>query len=166
MNIPVDSQRAAHRLGHALRALRLARNWTLEDFEIASEGRIKAVVLGSYERGSRSVSVSKLEAIAAIYEVPITAILIHGSDHSTPFFVNVVIDLRRLRGVLKEKPTKNLLDLDRFTSGIIDYRKDWNGEILSLRNSDLDYLAIMASSSRAKIIEEYTNLKVLFKLKD
>ncbi|MSX70118.1 MAG: helix-turn-helix domain-containing protein [Actinobacteria bacterium] len=166
MNIPVDSEKAKHRLGRTLRALRRSRNWTLEDFEKASDGRIKAVVLGSYERGSRSISVSKLEAIAAIYEVPITAILIHKNNQSTPNFVNVVIDLRKLHGALKENPTRNLLDLNRFTSGIIDYRKDLNGEILSLRNSDLDYLSIMASLDRNNTIKEYADLNILFKTKD
>lgn len=58
------------------------------------------------------------------------------------------------------------MNLNLFTSGIIDFRRDWNGEILSLRNSDLNYLAILATSNPEKILEEYSAEKVLFKIKD
>ena len=105
MNILVDSKESSQRLGRALRALRLARNWTLNDFERASEGQIKAVVLGSYERGSRSISVLKLETIAAIYDVPISGILKDSNDLPILGFRNVIIDLRKLRDVLKSNPS-------------------------------------------------------------
>jgi transcriptional regulator with XRE-family HTH domain len=166
MNILVDSKESSQRLGRALRALRLARNWTLNDFERASEGQIKAVVLGSYERGSRSISVLKLETIAAIYDVPISGILKDSNDLPILGFRNVIIDLRKLRDVLKSNPSKNLVNLNLFTSGIVDFRRDWNGEILSLRNSDLNYLAILANSNPEKILEEYSAEKVLFKTRD
>ncbi len=166
MNILVDSKESSQRLGRALRALRLARNWTLNDFERASKGQIKAVVLGSYERGSRSISVLKLETIAAIYDVPISGILKDSNDLPILGFRNVIIDLRKLRDVLKSNPSKNLVNLNLFASGIIDFRRDWNGEILSLRNSDLNYLAILATSNPEKILEEYSAEKVLFKIKD
>jgi transcriptional regulator with XRE-family HTH domain len=162
----VDSKNSPQRLGSALRALRIARKWTLGDFERASGGKIKSVVLGSYERGSRSISVSKLETIAKIYEVPISGILKDSSERPLIGFQNVIIDLRKLREILKNKPSKNLLDLYQFTSGIVNYRRDWNGEILSLRTSDLNYLAITASMTAEKILAEYAAEKVLFKFKD
>jgi transcriptional regulator with XRE-family HTH domain len=166
MNDPVDSKDSPQRLGSVLRALRIARKWTLDDFERASGGKIKSVVLGSYERGSRSISVSKLETIAEIYEVPISGILKDGSEPPLIGFENVIIDLRKLREILKNEPSKNLLNLYQFTFGIINYRRDWNGEILSLRTSDLNYLAILASTSPEKILAEYAAEKVLFKFKD
>jgi len=166
MNILVDSKESSPRLGRALRALRIARNWTLDDFERASGGRIKAVVLGSYERGSRSISAFKLETIAAIYNVPISGILKDSNDHPILGFRNVIIDLRKLREMLRTYPSKNLVNLNQFASGIIDFRRDWNGEILSLRNSDLNLLAIMASTSPDKILEEYSTEKLLFKIRD
>jgi transcriptional regulator with XRE-family HTH domain len=166
MNILVDSQESQQRLGRALRALRIARNWTLDDFERSSGGRIKAVVLGSYERGSRSISVFKLETIASIYDVPISGILKESNDHPILGFRNVIIDLRKLREVLRNNPSQNLLNLNQFASGIIDFRRDWNGEILSFRNSDLNFLAIMASSSSDKVLKEYSVEKVLFRFKD
>jgi transcriptional regulator with XRE-family HTH domain len=85
-------------LGQALREVRRARKWSLADFEKASHGRIKAVVLGSYERGSRSVSVAKLQAIAEVYGVPISAFFTKNYVENSSLDVpNVIIDLRKLR---------------------------------------------------------------------
>lgn len=166
MNIDVDSRKQPIKLGVALRALRLARNWTLNDFERASGGKIKAVVIGSYERGSRSITVSKLQAITEIYGVPITAVLSVG--HENPYTVsdNVIIDLRRLRIVLETRTSRNLENLNTFITGIVNTRKDYNGEILSLRASDLEFLAIMASSNAERMIAEFANLKIFFTSKD
>jgi transcriptional regulator with XRE-family HTH domain len=166
MNIDVDSTNASHKLGRALRALRIARSWTLNDFERASSGTVKAVVLGSYERGSRSMTVSKLETIIAIYGVPITAVLQSGDALSYAAPKSVIIDLRKLREVRSVKDSKNLMALHTFTSGIANTRKDYNGEILSLRGSDLDFLAIMSSSSREMMLAEFATLKVIFTAKD
>ena len=47
-----------------LRSIRRAQSLSLNDVEIASNGAIKAVVLGSYERGSRSLSVKRAIQIA------------------------------------------------------------------------------------------------------
>ena len=166
MNIDVDNTNGSHKLGRALRALRLARNWTLNDFERASNGEVKAVVLGSYERGSRSITVSKLERIIAVYGVPITAVLQSNSELSNAAPKGVIIDLRRLREVRSLGDSRNLEALHTFTSGIANTRKDYNGEILSLRGNDVDFLAIMISSSREKILAEFASLKVIFTAKD
>src|ERR687890_717777 len=45
------------RLGARLRAIRQQQGLTLQQVEEMSEGRWKAVVVGSYERGDRAVSV-------------------------------------------------------------------------------------------------------------
>jgi len=166
MNRFLDAKDSSLRIGRVLRALRIARNWTLEDFEKASGGKIKSVVLGSYERGSRSISVNKLQAIAAIYEVPISGFFNDHNDRPLHDLDNVVIDLRKLRETLIKNPSKFILHLNHFTAGIIDLRRDWNGEILSIRNSDLNYLAIMSNSSAEKILNEYSSHNVIFKTRD
>ena len=53
-----------------LRSLRKSQSLSLADVESLSHGRIKAVVLGSYERGSRALSVKRALEIAAIYQIP------------------------------------------------------------------------------------------------
>jgi transcriptional regulator with XRE-family HTH domain len=166
MNINVDTHNQSQRLGRALRALRVARNWTLSDFERASGGRVKAVVIGSYERGSRSITVSKLQMIAAIYGVPMSAVLPIDSESSYAISESVIIDLRKLRSTLAINTSKNLLNLNVFITGLVNARRDYNGEILSLRASDLNFLAIMGSTNTKEMVTEFAHLQVLFTSKD
>jgi len=150
-------------LGRKLREIRRIRKWTLKDFENASDGEIKDVVLGSYERGSRSISVSKLRTIAQIYEVPVEVFFGNnqktGSGHHAQ---TIVIDLRKLRETNNWNNVPVLLSILEFTSGVARMRQDWNGEILSLRNADITFLAIMASVSTVELIKEYEGLRILF----
>lgn len=136
----------ARELGRVLREIRLSKKWNLRDFEVASGGRIKDVVLGSYERGSRSISVSKLTIIAATYCVPMSAFFpIEPKIQPENPPERVIIDLRKLRTALLTPQTRTVLLLDQFTKGIITQRNDWNGEVLSLRASDLQILSIMSA---------------------
>jgi transcriptional regulator with XRE-family HTH domain len=139
---------SAEVLGRTLREIRLSRKWSLKEFEIASGGRIKDVVLGSYERGSRSISVSKLETIAETYAIPMSAFFTNKQEFkSTEIHGRVVIDLRKLREVLKAQNSDATMLVDQFVKAIINLRKDWNGEILSLRSSDLVLLSMLTSSA-------------------
>ena len=157
----------AQKLGHALREVRRSRKWTLADFEKASHGRIKAVVLGSYERGSRSISVDKLQMIADIYAVPVGAFFKQSAlENSSLEIPNVIIDLRKMREELNLHSSKMLTLLDQFCCGIINFRKDWNGEILSLRKNDLTFLAIMSETSAENLLQILASKHVLFNLKD
>ena len=61
-------------VGLRLRAMRLARSWSLSDVEVRSNGLLKAVVLGSYERSSRTLSVRRAIQIAELYDIPIEQI--------------------------------------------------------------------------------------------
>ena len=136
----------ARELGRVLREIRLSKKWSLRDFEVASGGKIKDVVLGSYERGSRSISVSKLIVIATTYCVPMSAFFpIEQRTRSEHPRERVIIDLRKLRIALLTPQTRTVLLLDKFTKGIITQRNDWNGEVLSLRSSDLEILSIMSA---------------------
>jgi hypothetical protein len=78
----------------------------------------------------------------------------------------VIIDLRRLREVRSLKDSRSVEALHTFTSGIANTRRDYNGEIISLRGSDVDFLAIMTCSSREKMLAEFASLKVIFTAKD
>lgn len=55
-----------------LRYARQAKGWTLADVEAKSYGKHKAVVIGSYERGQRTISVKKLIELSNFYGVPVT----------------------------------------------------------------------------------------------
>ena len=161
-----NTSAGADLLGRALREVRRGRGWTLADFEKACNARIKAVVLGSYERGSRSVSVDKLQMIAEIYGVPVSAFFTPSFVESSSLDIpNIIIDLRKLREELKLHSSKTLTLLEQFCSGIIDFRKDWNGEVLSLRRSDMGLLAIMSQTSTENLLQILAQQHVLFNLK-
>lgn len=164
MNTHSHDGQSSQSLGHALRQIRKNKKWTLKDFERASGGLIKDVVLGSYERGSRSISVSNLELITSIYEIP-TSSLFPDKSKSTEItsHLRVIIDLRRLREASTQKKSELLFSLNRFTDGIIHLRKDWNGEILSIRSNDLDYLSIFSRGNLEHILQEMHDSGVLIK---
>jgi transcriptional regulator with XRE-family HTH domain len=70
--MPTDYARA---LGGRLRAIRTQQNLSLHGVEEKSEGRWKAVVVGSYERGDRAVTVQRLAELADFYGVPVSELL-------------------------------------------------------------------------------------------
>src|SRR3712207_5315318 len=63
------------RLGSRLRAIRQQQGLTLQQVEEISSGKWKAVVVGSYERGDRAVSVAKLAELSEFYNVPVSELL-------------------------------------------------------------------------------------------
>jgi transcriptional regulator with XRE-family HTH domain len=128
------------RLGERLRAIRRARGLRLQDVENRSDGRFKAVVVGSYERGDRAISAHRLAALATFYDVPLEDVLPDGNT------------VRRARAGSDELP----LALDRLRAGddpeleplarLVHHvqwqRGDYNGRVLTLRGDDLRTLAV------------------------
>src|SRR5947207_7749115 len=71
-----DEQAAyAKALGVRLRAIRTQQGLSLHGVEEKSRGRWKAVVVGSYERGDRAVTVQRLAELADFYGVPVQELL-------------------------------------------------------------------------------------------
>ena len=62
-------------VGVRLREVRKARGDSLDATEKRSQGTWKATVVGSYERGSRSVTVDTLAGLADFYEVAVSDLL-------------------------------------------------------------------------------------------
>ena len=157
----------AKRLGAALRHLRVARKWSLKDFQTHSGGAIKDVVLGSYERGTRSISVAKLITISRVYEVPIHSFFSDTNRSEVAKISNsVIVDLRRLRNLPTNDFSKSVQLLRQFTHSIIALRNDWNGEVLSLRSSDMRYLSMLSDNSVANLNHEFEALEILIKIKE
>ena len=65
----------AKALGGKLRAIRQQQGLSLHGVEQKSGGRWKAVVVGSYERGDRAVTVQRLSELAVFYGVPVSELL-------------------------------------------------------------------------------------------
>lgn len=59
-----------------LRTVRKVKGWTLHEVEEYSHGEVCAVVLGSWERGTRKPSLERLLKLCEeIYRVPLSAIV-------------------------------------------------------------------------------------------
>ena len=150
-----------------LRSLRLSRNLTLTDVEIKSHKKLRAVALGSYERGDRSLSVSKAIELSEFYEVPLSYLLT-GLSPTQSLQREIVIDLRRIKAlsISEEKTTPTQKILFSFLLGIIKERQDFNGEILSLRKSDIEFLTITIGCSSVEFAMYLAQNKMLFETKE
>ena len=150
-----------------LRTLRLSRNLTLAEVEIKSHKRLRAVALGSYERGDRSLSVSKAIELSGFYEVPLSYLLT-GLSPTQSVEKEIVIDLRRIKAlsIVEEKTTPTQKILFSFLLGIIKERQDFNGEILSLRKSDIEFLTITIGCSSVEFAMYLAQNKLLFETKE
>ena len=71
----VANEGYAKALGARLRAIRMQQHLSLHGVERKSGGKWKAVVVGSYERGDRAVSVQRLADLADFYGVPVSDLL-------------------------------------------------------------------------------------------
>ena len=103
----------ARSLGARLRAIRTQQGLSLHGVEEKSEGRWKAVVVGSYERGDRAVTVQRLAELADFYGVPVSALLPeagNGSVVESP--PRLIIDLERLRSAGRARRTARPLRRD------------------------------------------------------
>src|SRR5436309_13145601 len=69
----------AKSLGARLRSIRQQQGLSLQGVEEKSAGRWKAVVVGSYERGDRAVTGSRLAELADFYRVPVAELRPEGS---------------------------------------------------------------------------------------
>jgi transcriptional regulator with XRE-family HTH domain len=146
-------------LGGRLRAIRGQQGLSLQAVEEKSEGRWKAVVVGSYERGDRAISVSKLAELADFYGVPVSHLLPESAgDNRTQRNANrLVLSLERIG----ELPSLQAGPLARFVTNIQVRRGDFNGRVITLRESDLDVLALLYDRSPAAMWELLVDWQVI-----
>jgi transcriptional regulator with XRE-family HTH domain len=145
------------RAAQLLRQLRLKKGLTLKECEVESEGRFKAVVLGSYERGTRAISLQRLQELADFYEVPIQYFFEVGELGALPRASRHTFDLRKLRGSLHMDEKFDLVA--KMLVFFARQRGDWNGEVLSIRASDAALLPIL--SEDIEIIEKLRLYKLI-----
>ncbi len=130
-------------LGARLRAIRQQQGLSLHGVEQRSGGVWKAVVVGSYERGDRAISVHRLAELAAFYGVPVSELLpARGAPAPTPAVPRIVIDLHRL-AELHRGGQAEAAPLARYAAAIQAQRGDYNGRVITLRAEDLRSLAVL-----------------------
>ena len=149
-------------VGARLRVVRNQLGLSLQAVEAASNQEFKASVLGAYERGERAVSVSRLQRLAKLYGVSVDQLLPNEND-ATRWWMSkdaetagaepperpaaqpwqnsdtVTIDLTRLRDV--SGPERDLIR--RFVSMIQVQRQDFNGQLITIRSSDVRAIACL-----------------------
>jgi transcriptional regulator with XRE-family HTH domain len=148
----------AKALGVRLRTIRTQQGLSLHGVEEKSRGRWKAVVVGSYERGDRAVTVQKLAELADFYGVPIAELVPGGTPSAaTEPPPRLIIDLERLHQV----PIDKAGPLMRYAATIQSQRGDYNGKVLSIRQADLRTLAVIYDEPPSALIEELISWRVL-----
>ena len=145
-----------------LRTLRKSRAWTLHDIESRTGGSIKAVVMGSYERGTRAISLARALELANLFAIPISELLSEPNQRrdENPRFNR--FDQRRLAELLSEREDERLGKINTFLVAIAQRRGDWNGEIISLRSTDLDTLTLILEMSQTRLTEWLKEEKISF----
>lgn len=157
------AERYAIELGERLRNVRQQQDLSLHDVEDASDGELKASVVGAYERGERAVSVSRLRALAEFYRVPVSSLLPATSGAPTARASSrtgerLVIDLTALEyeGVADEERAV----IERYVGAIQAQRGDYNGRVLTVRASDVRALAAVLDQEVPAFREHLTAVGV------
>ncbi len=153
------SREYAKALGARLRAIRAQQHLSLHGVERKSGGRWKAVVVGSYERGDRAVSVQRLAELAGFYGVPVSELLPteRVAPSGAPGPNKIVLNLERLQNV----PSEDAGPLVRFAAAIQRERGDYGNRVLSIRNDDLRSLAIMYDTTVEALAQRLVKWQVL-----
>lgn len=137
-------------VGERLRRVRIDKGLSLQDVERRSEGRWKAAVVGSYERGDRNISATRLLELAEFYGVAPAAVLPgDGSAGRATSDNGIMLDLERLEAL-----GSRYAALRRYLETIQVQRGDFNRRVLSIRNEDLRALAVVQETTAADLLAE------------
>lgn len=152
----------AQELGVRLRSIRQQQGLSLHGVESKSKGRWKAVVVGSYERGDRAITVQKLAELADFYGVPVSELLPGGSPTSTAEQPpRLVLDLEKLSSVPADKAGL----LARYAAAIQAQRGDYNGRVLTIRQDDMRTLGVIYDEAPSRLAEQLLAWGVLRPIK-
>jgi transcriptional regulator with XRE-family HTH domain len=164
----MNTQITIQQISARLRAIRISRSLSLSDVEALSKGGLKAVVLGSYERGARTLSVKRAITIAALYDVPLSQLFTEELPVEVISAERTVIDLRAVnkRAHDATHPSyENYLLLARLAQRVVRSRQDWNGEVLSIRQSDMETISVLFDQPISHVLQWMESEKVLLKLR-
>ncbi|MGC1512334.1 MAG: helix-turn-helix domain-containing protein [Acidimicrobiales bacterium] len=143
-------------VGRRLRSVRHQHGLSLQQVEKMSEGRWSASTIGAYERGFRVLNLPRLHELALFYNVPMTALLGKGDTRVEAVTARrVVIDLVALDATDRSPAIVGYL------RHIAQSRGDWNGAVLSIRDSDMWALAALMGTDEGSLVHELADQGVL-----
>lgn len=131
-----------------LRAIRVAAGLTLRQVEIKSRGKWKAVVVGSYERGTRHLSLMRAVELCDFYGADLSEL---GAARNENEEFRAILDLKRL-ALARNLPDDLSRTISRLAGRITSMRGDLNGEVLSIRRQDLENLQFLTDMTRSELI--------------
>ena len=136
-------------VGQRLRAVRRAREMSLDDVERTSGGRWSASAVGAYERGFRNLSLPRLRELAEFYGMPMGVLLgeADGQGRAGGRMAKVVLDLEALGRIEEADPVV------RYLRTIIIERGDFNGRVLSVRRDDIRALCAILHSTEVELFD-------------
>jgi len=119
--------------------------------------------MGSYERGSRAISLARTIEIANLFAIPLSELIeeprkIEGGGNGL-----LIFDLRKLREISSSSDRVEISRIKAFISAICARRRDWNGEVLTLRSGDLDTLTLVLEMTFAEVEDLLNRLQLLLK---
>jgi transcriptional regulator with XRE-family HTH domain len=159
----VENEGYAKALGARLRAIRMQQHLSLHGVERKSDGKWKAVVVGSYERGDRAVSVQRLAELADFYGVPVSDLLppedspFAGAAPGSPPLSRIVLNLDKVAALAD--PQADVLR--RFAQSIVRQRGNLGMRTLNVRHEDLRTLALMYDTTIEALTERLVRWQVL-----
>jgi transcriptional regulator with XRE-family HTH domain len=136
-----------HNPADRLRIIRKSKGWSLQDVERNSNGKWKAVVIGSYERSDRSISLRKAISLMEFYQVPISELFPEISSEVEARSISINL------AKLAVDQSSNSESLRKFTKSIGDRRKDWNGKLLTIRANDLQFLTLLLGLNESATLD-------------
>lgn len=144
-------------VGARLRALRKRRRMSLQAVEEKSGGRLRAVVVGSYERGDRVASIRRIAELADFYGVPIDSLVSDGTGRMPSSAEGkIVLDLDALREAPPESER-----LAGFVASIQRQRNDFVSRTLTIRAEDVSLAALLYEMSPAEFRDKLFTWGVL-----
>lgn len=136
------------RLGEHLRRLRKQKGLSLLEVHSMSDGEFKASVMGAYERGERAVSAVRLARLAALYKLPLQAMLPAAEGGEPTNTQGLAIDATLLDGAKSPEAAA----VGRFVRRMQAMRQDWTGGIVRIRAEDVIALASAVDRSPAEFV--------------
>ena len=120
--------------------------------------------MGSYERGSRAISLARTIEIANLFAIPLSELIEEPRKIEGGSTGLLIFDLRKLREISSSSDRVEISKIKSFVSAICERRRDWNGEILTLRSGDLDTLTLVLSAPRVAVQELLERFQLIIKV--
>jgi transcriptional regulator with XRE-family HTH domain len=137
-------------VGDVLRRARIARGFSFRGVRDRTAGKFKPSALGGYERGERSVSLTRFCDLAEVYGVPADRLLAEVLERMPGEGPRVlVVDLTKISLVSETERTA----LEEFVEDVRARRGAYGSNVVTLRSGDLEVIASTSGLDAGTLLE-------------